>query len=192
MTGERTVMYAALAAIAAAMTYILWQSGRYASERMSSPYKYFTYREFDTGATRADIDNGVDTWFSPLHGNRRVVGSGEAHMNKAFMRKLDLIREDAGFPFIITSGYRSPGWNAQVGGSANSAHMDGLAADIRVLTDAQRTALVKAALKHGVTRFGWGRNYLHIDMDTSKPQHVVWGYNGGPTPPKFADLNQMA
>jgi zinc D-Ala-D-Ala carboxypeptidase len=42
---------------------------------------------------------------------------------------LEPIRARLGVPISIDSGYRSPALNAQVGGSADSAHMTGCAAD---------------------------------------------------------------
>lgn len=45
---------------------------------------------------------------------------------------LDPLRECIGHPVYITSGFRVPRLNRIVGGSATSAHMDGLAADFRV------------------------------------------------------------
>lgn len=44
--------------------------------------------------------------------------------------KLEIIRSAIGFPINIMSGYRSLGLNRAVGGSDNSVHMVGLAADI--------------------------------------------------------------
>ncbi|KQC10526.1 MAG: peptidase M15, partial [Candidatus Cloacimonas sp. SDB] len=46
--------------------------------------------------------------------------------------KLDLARELAETPFIITSGYRCPKHNREVGGVKDSAHVKGLAVDIAV------------------------------------------------------------
>lgn len=45
---------------------------------------------------------------------------------------LDPLREFIGHPIYITSGFRTPRLNRLVGGSATSAHMNGLAADFRV------------------------------------------------------------
>ena len=45
---------------------------------------------------------------------------------------LDILRSKLGKPVIITSGYRTPGWNEKCGGAKYSYHMRGMAADIRV------------------------------------------------------------
>lgn len=45
---------------------------------------------------------------------------------------LDILRHKLGKPVIITSGYRTPAWNAKCGGAKYSYHMRGMAADIRV------------------------------------------------------------
>lgn len=44
---------------------------------------------------------------------------------------LNPLRQEFGEPILITSGYRSPRLNAAVGGSVNSQHMLGQAADIK-------------------------------------------------------------
>lgn len=45
---------------------------------------------------------------------------------------LEDVRKLLGKPITISSGYRSPSVNKAVGGSVNSAHVQGLAADIKV------------------------------------------------------------
>lgn len=45
---------------------------------------------------------------------------------------LDILRHKLEKPVIITSGYRTPEWNAKCGGAKYSYHMRGMAADIRV------------------------------------------------------------
>lgn len=45
---------------------------------------------------------------------------------------LDILRHKLGKPVIITSGYRTPEWNAKCGGAKYSYHMRGMAADFRV------------------------------------------------------------
>lgn len=45
---------------------------------------------------------------------------------------LEPLRRELGRPVVITSGYRSPELNAAVGGSPNSLHLQGRAADLIV------------------------------------------------------------
>ena len=45
---------------------------------------------------------------------------------------LDPLRDCISHPIYITSGFRVPRLNRLIGGSATSAHMDGLAADFKV------------------------------------------------------------
>jgi len=45
---------------------------------------------------------------------------------------LEPLRAKLGRPIIVTSGYRSPGLNAMIGGSPNSQHCKGEAADVVV------------------------------------------------------------
>ena len=159
--------YLLLATVVAIAIYYGVKVYQYTMERKDSPFKYFAWSEFD----------------SPDQ-----PGSGEKHMNLAFVSKLDEIRADAGIPFVITSGYRTPAHNAKVGGVADSSHMKGVAVDISAPTDGIRRKIAAAAIKHGVTRIGWGRSFIHLDMDSAKTQGITWGY--GNNYPSFSELTQ--
>ena len=45
---------------------------------------------------------------------------------------LEPLREHISRPLVISSGYRSPRLNAAVGGAANSQHLSGQAADLKI------------------------------------------------------------
>ena len=137
--------------------------------RAESPFKYFTWSEFD---------------------QPNLSGSGAKYMSADFIHKLDAIRKDVGFPLIITSGYRSPEYNAKVGGVANSSHIKGLAADISAITNDMRFEIAKSAIRNGITRIGWGNTFIHLDVDKDKSQEVVWGY--GNEYPNFYELENLA
>ncbi|WP_051184456.1 D-Ala-D-Ala carboxypeptidase family metallohydrolase [Desulfatiglans anilini] len=77
---------------------------------------------------------------------------------------------------IVTSGYRCPSHNAKVKGSPTSSHLRGLAADIFCPDSRSRFQIVESALKHGVTRIGIGKNFIHIDIDRQKDPQVIWLY----------------
>ncbi len=51
-------------------------------------------------------------------------------ISPALILALEEIRARAGRPITVTSGYRPPDYNREVGGVSNSCHIDGLAADI--------------------------------------------------------------
>ncbi len=51
-------------------------------------------------------------------------------LSPSLVRALEEIRERAGRPVTVTSGYRPPAYNREIGGVSNSTHIDGLAADI--------------------------------------------------------------
>ena len=61
------------------------------------------------------------------------IPSHEAITNLTNLSKwLEVLRERAGTPIIINSGYRSPQLNKKIGGVPTSNHLTGCAADIRV------------------------------------------------------------
>ena len=79
--------------------------------------EHFTLEEFtrSTTATRLKIDNHVP---DELMVNIYLTAN-----------KLESVRDALAHPIIISSGYRCPALNNQVGGSQTSAHTKGLAVD---------------------------------------------------------------
>lgn len=103
----------------------------------------------------------------------------------AFMKRLVTIREEADFPFIITSGFRCPLYNEEVATSgSHGPHTKGVAADIKVHgNDALR--LVYLAVKHGMTGIGvsqkgtLGSRYIHLDCldnNGTVQRPWIWSY----------------
>lgn len=116
--------------------------------------KYFKHEEFD----------------SP-----DLPGSA-ANMNLEFVEIIDHIRHKCGFPFKITSGYRTEVQNKLAGGKPNSAHTHGLACDILVPSSRERFKIVEYAIDCEIKRIGIGANFVHLDLDFSKDQEVIWLY----------------
>lgn len=93
------------------------------------------------------------------------------------MRKLDTIREQCGFPLSITSGLRTLAENNALKDSvSDSSHLSGLACDLACTDSSKRDKLVNVAKANGITRIGIGNGFVHIDIDKSKPQNVMWTY----------------
>lgn len=89
-------------------------------------------------------------------------------MNAGFLAKLDKCRELAGFPFVLTSSYRSPEKNAMIGGANYSMHLSGRAVDVRVANGDQRWRIVRAAMSLGLS-VGIMENAVHIDDRDGTP-----------------------
>ena len=119
--------------------------------------KFFTFDEFD----------------SP-----DKPGSGLL-MHGDFLRRLDMAREAAGLPFVVTSGYRTAEHNQAVGGVEGSAHTRGWAADISLadLSTADQLRIVAELSRVGIRRIGIapGR-FVHADTDPTKPIPAYWSY----------------
>lgn len=105
-----------------------------------------------------------------------VEGSG-INMDVDFLLHLDKLRGICGFPFKITSGYRTEKHNEKVGGKRNSAHTRGKAVDIAVSNSFHRHQIVKHGIRLGITRFGLAKNFVHIDMDETLSPFVIWTYD---------------
>jgi len=88
-------------------------------------------------------------------------GSGQK-MVLSFVAKLDALRSLWGRPMRITSGYRTKTRNRVVGGTANSAHLRGRAADIHIMPEDQ-AAFAKIARQVGMTGIGYYRSWVHVD-----------------------------
>lgn len=90
---------------------------------------------------------------------------------------LQLIRDFAGVPIIITSSLRSTAYNSEVGGATDSLHLQGRAIDfvfarnnvanIKKVATAIRTGELMAKMSHlHVRGFGFyigEKNFIHID-----------------------------
>ena len=91
-------------------------------------------------------------------------GSDEIRIDPKLVDYLEKIRAHFGKPVRITSGYRSPAYNAKVGGVKNSYHMKGMAADI-VIDGVKSKEVAQYAETIGCGGIGWyeARNFTHID-----------------------------
>ncbi len=89
-----------------------------------------------------------------------------AKMDANFLFKLDTLRAMCGFPFQITSSWRSPEKNKAVGGAVNSMHLQGRAVDIFCDSNVRRFTIIRAATQMGLT-VGIMPNAIHIDDRTT-------------------------
>lgn len=102
---------------------------------------------------------------------------GDANMDPSFLLMIDRAREHAGVPFYINSGFRCQAHNAVIGGKDDSAHLFGLAADIRCKGSRARFKILDGLLMAGFDRIGIGINFIHADIQKGKPGMVCWLYS---------------
>jgi len=121
--------------------------------------KHFDFEEFDCPS---------------LEGSGLPTTDG-GKMNLDFLHKLDEAREIAGVPFIITSGYRTPQHNLDVGGRVGSSHIKGLAVDISCDNSGNRERILTALIQVGFRRIGIAKSFIHTDLDHDKP-NAIWLY----------------
>ena len=103
-------------------------------------------------------------------------GGSRGDMHLDFLVMLAAARKLAGCSFNIISGFRCPSHNKDVGGSADSAHIYGMAADIHCVNSNKRFRIIKSLLDVGFTRIGVARTYVHVDNDNTKPHLSIWDY----------------
>ena len=104
--------------------------------------------------------------------------TGENEMSRDFIHRLDELREACGFPFIITSGYRSPNHSIEKRKEKAGTHAQGIAADIRARNGSERYTIVQEAIKMGFGGIGIARTFIHVDSRTrgADKAPVMWCY----------------
>ena len=95
-------------------------------------------------------------------------------LDSELLEKLQLLRDKLNNPINITSGYRTPECNKRVGGSSNSYHMKGMAADI-YSPFYTPTQIAKTAEEVGFTGIGIYSAFVHVDVRPNK-YHFKGGY----------------
>tara|TARA_R110002051_G_scaffold109704_1_gene182416 strand:- start:303 stop:656 length:354 start_codon:yes stop_codon:yes gene_type:complete len=103
------------------------------------------------------------------------VGSGK-HMHQEILHMLDAVRKKFGKPIKINSGYRTVARNKKIGGVSRSSHLKGLAVDISCNNSVDRFKLLNLLLEAGFNRIGIAKTFIHVDIDKTKSQNLIWGY----------------
>jgi zinc D-Ala-D-Ala carboxypeptidase len=128
-------------------------------------YEYKSWREVPVAEFKARWPN-----FSPEE--IACNGDGKVMLNFAALDALQKLRVKLGRPIILNSAYRSPAYNAKIGGAKASKHMEGIAFDCS-MTNHNPEEFERAAVSLGFRGIGHypGSNFMHID--TRKSSTVV-------------------
>lgn len=104
---------------------------------------------------------------------------GVRNMDAHFMELMDDIRERAGFPFVVTSGYRCEDHPIEARKSAPGAHTTGKAIDIAVSGE-KALRLIELAQQAGIKRIGVNQKgsgrFIHLDVCDDRPSPAIWSY----------------
>jgi len=105
-------------------------------------------------------------------------GCGYDTPNPELIRMLQAARDLYGKPMRITSGCRCIKHNRNVGGTANSAHISGMAVDIATPTGESRYLIIESLMAAGFKRIGinFKQRFVHADIDDSKPHPTIFSY----------------
>jgi len=126
-----------------------------------------------------DTDEWYENWpnFSPFElasdGQGPVGGDGSVRAWFLVLGQLQNLRSAFGGPLTITSAYRDPAYNAAIGGSPRSYHVEGSAYDISCRDTAMMRRLAHIAIEHDrlfpvegfrLAEVGWypRRHFIHL------------------------------
>jgi len=104
--------------------------------------------------------------------------TGDNEISDDLLLKIDLLRARCGFPFVITSGYRSEDHPIERKKEKAGTHAQGIAADIKVSNGTQRYTIVEEAIKMGFTGIGVADGFVHVDIRNldGNEAPVMWCY----------------
>lgn len=134
------------------------------------------FGEATEGAILEAITGGTDDWWSGI----RYFDRGEfackcgkycdgypAEMQRTVVELADRAREHFGAPATVVSGLRCQTHNANCGGVANSQHMYGEAADLRI-QGVTATALLSYLQQQPEVRYAYAINETNVHFDIPK------------------------
>ena len=102
-------------------------------------------------------------------------GCGQCEMDPDFLVTMDHVREIAGIPIYVNSGFRCPKHDNEIRGEGN--HTQGKAIDAKALDGVARMRIVEAMIAAGIKRIGIAKTFIHGDSCSDKPQEVIWLYS---------------
>ncbi len=125
--------------------------------------KHFTLEEFIQSDTA--LRKGI----------RNQPTEEEVENLKCVASVLEQIREAVGMPIRVSSGYRGPMLNKAIGGSMNSAHVHGLAADISVdgMDSRELAKLVSELNLPMLDQLIYEGTWVHVGLSLDAPRHQV-------------------
>lgn len=101
-------------------------------------------------------------------------GCGRYEVVQEALDQLQKVRESAGRPLTVTSGYRCENHDSERNKKTPGQHNKGVAFDVAVSGGAQRLEIIKLGLLHGATGIGVAKSFVHLDWRDGAP--MAWSY----------------
>ena len=100
-------------------------------------------------------------------------GSHLVMLDEKLLELLQKMRDAAGQPIMVYSGYRTPAYNKQVGGAPTSQHLYGKAADISIvnMTVDQMAELGERCGADGIGKY-YKQGFIHVDTRGHKARWI--------------------
>lgn len=115
--------------------------------------------------------NGFERWPNFHYAELKSKGNGALRLHYETLDALQRLRNTLNRPIPITSYYRDPVYNLEVGGAEGSYHLAGRAVDTPVYsTELGRWSLWHHATKAGFKGLGLYPTFTHLDTGP----HRVW------------------
>ena len=143
-----------------------------------------TGRDGAVGAPGSDAATGADATEDstiPRPTSEWIIV--QSHVNPRVLpelwTKLENFARSMGRPITLNSAYRTPEYNASVGGARNSMHVQRKAADVQwgVSSVQGRVDMIQKAIDAGLTGIGCYNSFMHVDIGAKRQ----WGPNGSRT-----------
>ena len=107
---------------------------------------------------------------------------GRNGISHELINKLQSLRTELGFPFVISSGYRCEDHPIEVKKKMPGTHTDGIAADI-LARGTKALDIVSKAKNYGFTGIGVNQKgnarFIHLDISAERPNRPrphIWSY----------------
>jgi len=99
---------------------------------------------------------------------------GRNEISSELVNRIDFARSKAGIPFRISSGFRCVNRNRAIKGKKRSAHLKGLACDIKAPTSSIKHTILGSLFSAGIMRLGIYKTFIHADISTKLPHPVIF------------------
>ncbi len=120
---------------------------------MTQLSRHFALREFTSSETAARMGREIVPTPAQL-----------ANLTRLCTTLLEPIRMRLAYPIVVTSGLRPEWLNEAIGGSKTSAHMDGLAADIKVVGMTPR--VFSRWVQNNFIEYGWPIDQCILEFES--------------------------